>query len=936
MSVELRQITTEVKQNMSNEWYIERQGGTAGPFSGAQLKELAASGRLRTDDRVRRGHDGKAALAGKVQGLFVSDTVQRSVAPSGSGPSSPLPQHVPVASEPPPLPVPSTPPPNPLNRRFPYDRLLQRAANAASALKGATVDASRLAVLEAERTKLRMLTLPRAYAALGAFVLSDKPQAAADFPGLVERIRERGELLAKLSPSERVEEEPQGLSGRARGVVAKLTDAASQKVHASQQKDDLAELGRSALERYGDEAGPVDLLTSIRQLRGRLDEIDTDLRTLEGKAAGRILTPRRMALAGAVGCAVLFIGVLSNSLGIGGKGFDGNSSTASGGFATGNSSSSSPVSSSGDRKLDLHNGSGLDGTSSAVSPLNESKIDGEVVFVRHIKSPICVLPAKVAKGRGYSGLSLSSDGKLLLSHNSSNDELWSTETREQIPLTPVIRSGRISPDGRLLAGISNESILGVARGSHSKLELVTFQIDGEQVMLRDSIPFELGRDRHSFGALSVNWSPDSRCVVLVPVNGSEGTEWFWATNDASKGQNAWASFEDVIKKGIRPQSVVAHAEIIDLKGRPATTRLVAEPRRMDGDSPADVRRHVEFTPSEGLLVLQIGSAECFYDLPTGRLRHSSNGEDNDPGSQPGLVLPNSPGAKYRIVSNYPTRPPYRTTVEVWKVTPPSKIFTYTAEHEGSLDLVISHDDTRLAIGEPAAGSGERRVFSLPDGEHLFDEPYLAASNWYPNGVRKGWSLVPFPRGPVEVWSAEGAWPVAILGTSDGNERNCSAISSDGKVIATAYRGSEGIEIWKFGDDKPVPLTQFRRQHMEKLPERPVMQYFTLTEAEQREGWTLPMGNRDIAPKVSLRAFQQLRRGMSKEDVESVLGGAPHKSLMKYSRHSQGTTAQRAAFIFDDINVYAGESPDSVVVLRFRKDEHYARPTLVEFRQRGLK
>jgi WD40 repeat protein len=64
------------------EWYIEHNGKQHGPFTGAQLKELAASARLSRTARVRRGVDGKAVVAEKVKGLFPeSDTNDRPVPP---------------------------------------------------------------------------------------------------------------------------------------------------------------------------------------------------------------------------------------------------------------------------------------------------------------------------------------------------------------------------------------------------------------------------------------------------------------------------------------------------------------------------------------------------------------------------------------------------------------------------------------------------------------------------------------------------------------------------------------------------------------------------------------------------------------------------------------------------------------------------------------
>ncbi len=68
---------------MSDVWYFQVAGtpGWCGPFSGRQLKELAALGRLRQTDFVRSGDQGKPVSASQVQRLFETDTRDRPTAP---------------------------------------------------------------------------------------------------------------------------------------------------------------------------------------------------------------------------------------------------------------------------------------------------------------------------------------------------------------------------------------------------------------------------------------------------------------------------------------------------------------------------------------------------------------------------------------------------------------------------------------------------------------------------------------------------------------------------------------------------------------------------------------------------------------------------------------------------------------------------------------
>ncbi len=66
---------------MALEWYFQRGGRWFGPFSGLQLQELAAAGRLQDSDPVRRGANGKAAPADKVKGLLGNGTTKPRTTP---------------------------------------------------------------------------------------------------------------------------------------------------------------------------------------------------------------------------------------------------------------------------------------------------------------------------------------------------------------------------------------------------------------------------------------------------------------------------------------------------------------------------------------------------------------------------------------------------------------------------------------------------------------------------------------------------------------------------------------------------------------------------------------------------------------------------------------------------------------------------------------
>ena len=77
---------------MANRWYFARDGRTSGPFSAAQLQELAAAGEIRPQDLVWRDGTDKRVPAARVQKLFAAPPVPGAAAgPAGQpgGPAAP-------------------------------------------------------------------------------------------------------------------------------------------------------------------------------------------------------------------------------------------------------------------------------------------------------------------------------------------------------------------------------------------------------------------------------------------------------------------------------------------------------------------------------------------------------------------------------------------------------------------------------------------------------------------------------------------------------------------------------------------------------------------------------------------------------------------------------------------------------------------------------
>ncbi len=76
---------------MAIHWFIVRDGKEHGPFSGQQLKEMAATGRLQPDDKVRRGDMKAATKASTIKGLFALVEVVPAKSPAPPSSETPPP-----------------------------------------------------------------------------------------------------------------------------------------------------------------------------------------------------------------------------------------------------------------------------------------------------------------------------------------------------------------------------------------------------------------------------------------------------------------------------------------------------------------------------------------------------------------------------------------------------------------------------------------------------------------------------------------------------------------------------------------------------------------------------------------------------------------------------------------------------------------------------
>ncbi len=107
---------------MSKSWYVEHNGKVVGPATSTQLKQLASSGRISRETKVRLGEDGDWVSAASVQGLWtqvvaIKPSIEQIAEQALYEPSvpadPPLATLVPIRGPAPTAPFPNAPPPAP-------------------------------------------------------------------------------------------------------------------------------------------------------------------------------------------------------------------------------------------------------------------------------------------------------------------------------------------------------------------------------------------------------------------------------------------------------------------------------------------------------------------------------------------------------------------------------------------------------------------------------------------------------------------------------------------------------------------------------------------------------------------------------------------------------------------------------------------------------
>jgi hypothetical protein len=194
---------------MSDQWFVIQNGKRVGPYASAQLKQLAAAGRLTPADMVWKEGMANPAPASRLSGLFS--------APDAARPMTP-----------PPIPVQSTERPAPPSpARTLTSSAFTKVKAAVTSFASTARTAAVLAARHVERTKLLKITLPLAYGRLGKAVFEAGKLRAnfAEQHKQIDQLRKEQEALLQPKP-QKVQE---GIAAKAKAAALAAKDTAHAK-----------------------------------------------------------------------------------------------------------------------------------------------------------------------------------------------------------------------------------------------------------------------------------------------------------------------------------------------------------------------------------------------------------------------------------------------------------------------------------------------------------------------------------------------------------------------------------------------------------------------------------------------------------------------------------------------------------------------------------
>jgi hypothetical protein len=279
---------------MKTQWCYEKDGRKYGPVPQEHLRALLATGHLSPDDPVWEAGvanprlfrvDEALALGGPRE---AAGPMAEGAPPSGEAPCGPAEGAESGEA--------ARAAPADFSRQVEWVRKKLRAFVEDAAAAG------RLAARQAELVKIKKVTLPACYLALGKTIRREG-RFREEFAAIHGRLDELAKQLGDLQHGEHAPEEFPSFVDRAVDVATRVACLPKMEALASKARGQLRKLGRLAYESHGADAGPEALIKPLQTALQRCTALEAEIADLTTPQAGKLVTPRHLAIGGMIALA---------------------------------------------------------------------------------------------------------------------------------------------------------------------------------------------------------------------------------------------------------------------------------------------------------------------------------------------------------------------------------------------------------------------------------------------------------------------------------------------------------------------------------------------------------------------------------------------------------------------------------------------------------
>jgi GYF domain 2 len=314
---------------MSSHWLLVKKDGELGPYTSAQMRQMALSGKLTTNDLVRRADQTTPVEAAKIRGLLPHGeapdsrrttppplpsvrTRSETLRSSGVFPDMTPPALDRLMPASPPLPTKRTNdftvdawgPPTPSSSRTVFDEIRKRFLD----LNETTKEAGNLAVAEFRKATLTNISLRAAYIAFGRHIFAGG-LFRSEFPETYAEIERVQAEITGLTMS--TEGKPcSSIAEKAGQTASKFKNTAHAKALGLKLDWLMKRLGKVAFADHKEKSGSEDIGRHIRDCLSQISEAQGRIYQHDLATQGRSITPRRI-LYGVIAFVALMLLVIT-------------------------------------------------------------------------------------------------------------------------------------------------------------------------------------------------------------------------------------------------------------------------------------------------------------------------------------------------------------------------------------------------------------------------------------------------------------------------------------------------------------------------------------------------------------------------------------------------------------------------------------------------